>query len=169
MHHPLLEPAASTAAAHIGLALGLLAYGVGAAVRLAAVADVFVPLSILEGVGAYPLRPFLGGDARIGLAILVLALLCTLPFIRLRYSFLVTAVSLLTFAACQFVSVVLPYLFLNGVIPIPDVLRTRLVDNYTHPWLRVIVFAALTPIALAALAFGAPRLLRRLRLPHGPA
>jgi hypothetical protein len=133
------------------------------------VADVLIPLSILAGVGTHPLRPFTGGDACLGFAILVLALLCTMPFIPLRNALLVAAVSMLTFAASHFVSVILPNLFLNGVIPLPDILRTRLTDIYTHPWLRVIVFAALTPLAVAALPFGAPCLFNRLRSPHSPA
>jgi hypothetical protein len=92
-----------------------------------------------------------------------------MPFIPLRNALLVAAVSMLTFAASHFVSVILPNLFLNGVIPLPDILRTRLTDIYTHPWLRVIVFAALTPLAVAALPFGAPCLFNRLRSPHSPA
>jgi len=168
MPHTTAVPVSFPVAAIRGLAFGTVGYAVAAGIRLAAVGNI-LPRSVLYGVGTYPVWLFTGADARIGFGLLVLGLVCSLPFAPLRRNVIAVLVALLTSATSHFASVVIPYLFLSGVVPLPDLLRTPYDTSSVHPWLRVLLFSALVPLAFSVCLLIAARIFRASRQPHSPA
>ena len=156
-------------AAFLGLAVASAAYAADAAVRVAVVGDLVLSPSALRGMGSYPFHFFTGLDARFGLGVLIAALAASASLSPLRHLPLLAVVSIFTFGASHLVSVGLPYLFLRGILPLPAILRTPPTDLSVNPWLRVLVFSALLPLAVSLSFLLAPRLIRAFRQTHSPA